>query len=445
MYGIISSPDFIDEIKKAIENETIIFEESGKFSADAFVQHCQSVSAAQIHTLIVDINATDDLGMIKGIRTIRMKRKSRIIVVAPGREPGDLTINTLLKFQVFDFVAPSLSSIEGYEDDEDDEDDEELLQRKPLSIYIQEQLKKEASYANAARWDVGSEEIILKQMQEQTKTKSAEGTKTPKETQKSRSGIEGIEQIEELEINPPAIREKQTLVETIIGTVIIAVVGVEPTAGSTHTAILIADFLSRKGRNVSIIEANNSDDFSRIANAYDGLAGVPNDEQFFTIEGVDYYKSNYRYDVPELLEMSYDYIVLDLGSYRDTVYMEEFYRAHVQVVVGHGIEWRQGKVYEFANEHRHRDQSKWIYCIPTVNKLIQSDVQKGLGTGIVHVIPQHPDPYKSQRDTDNVLETFLKEYMGQKRKKTSTRVYMAAIILLSVIVIMLFIILYLKN
>jgi hypothetical protein len=170
-----------------------------------------------------------------------------------------------------------------------------------------------------------------------------------------------------------------------------------------------------------------------------------NNEQTFTIDGVDYYKSNYRYDVPELLEMEYDYIVLDLGSYTETDYMEEFYRAHVQIIVGHGIEWRQEKIYQFSLQHAMRDQTKWIYCIPQVSKLIQSDVQTGLGIGIVKTIPPHPDPYKAQKDTDSVLESFLKDYMGQKRKKTSTNIYIAAIALLSVLVIMLLIGLYLKN
>lgn len=444
MYGIISSPEFIDDIKHAVGEEPILFQESGQFSADAFLQHCQSVSAAQVHTIIVDINAADDLAMIKGLRTIRMKRQSRIIVLAPGREPGDQTINALLKFQIFDFVAPSFSSIEGYEEDEEENESEDRVFTKPLSFFIQEQLNKTASYSNAARWDIESEQILLQQKQPvQGKSKPVEGNKAKEFIQ--RSGIEGIEQIEELEITPAVVREKQTLVETIIGTVILAVVGVEPTAGTTHTAILIAEFLARKGRKVSIIEANASQDFYKIANAYDGLTGAPNPEQSFTINSIDYYKSNYRYDVPELLEMEYDYIVLDLGSYTDTAYMEEFYRAHVQIIVGHGIEWRQEKIYEFSLQHSMRDQSKWIYCIPQVSKLIQSDVQTGLGTGVVRTIPPHPDPYCAQKDTDSVLESFLKDYMGQKRKKTSTGVYMAAIAILSVLVIMLLISLYFKK
>ncbi|MEN1990238.1 hypothetical protein [Paenibacillus hubeiensis] len=455
MYGIISSPEHMDEIKRALVDEQIWFEVAGEFGTEAFLQQCQSVSGTAIHTLIIDMEAAEDIALVKGVRQYRLNRDSRIVMVAVGRVPGDQTINELLKYNVYDFVAPSYASLEGYEDDYDDDQEEEEQQqevispiRKPLSSYIREQLDAKSSYSAAARWDIGSEEMVIQQQLQNggsSKDSPTKGTKgDTKQIKHVPIGIESIEQIEELEIQPQVVREQQTLVETIIGTLIIAVIGVEPGSGATHTAILITEFLARKGRKVALIEGNDSQDFYRIANAYDGLANVPNNEQMFTIDGVDYYKSNYRYDVPELLEMEYDYIVLDLGAYHETRYIEEFYRAHVQVVTGHGIEWRQQKIYDFSREHAHRDQSKWIYCVPHANKLITSDVEKGLGTGVVRMIPLHADPYKAQKDTDAVLEAVLKEYMGQKRKKGGTAIYLIAIILLSVIVVMLIIGLYLK-
>ena len=66
------------------------------------------------------------------------------------------------------------------------------------------------------------------------------------------------------------------------------------------------------------------------------MIGSETDVSIFSISGVDYYKSSYKYNIAELLEQNYDYIVLDLGDHHSSHYLEEFYRAHVQLVIGHG-------------------------------------------------------------------------------------------------------------
>lgn len=458
MYGILATPDHIESIKEAIGEGDIWYEKVDQLGEDAFIQECISASQVNLLTLIVDMDMTDPESLIKGIRKFRVSRgNTRIVILAVGREPGDKTINTLLKFQIFDFIAPSLNSIEGYEDEDfdelEDETEEDAIEKKieirrPLSHYIHSQLSLRPSYSNAARWDIETEAMLNRGTGGKVKTGEARGRddKEKKPTSEKSQPLDSsvIEHIDQLEIQPIPTREKQTLVETIIGTVTIAVMGIEASSGSTHTAILIANYLERKGNKVALIEANSSNDFAKIANAYDGVMGLQNDEQYFTIQEVDYYKSNYRYDVAELLELEYDYIILDLGSHNSTKYMEEFYRSHVQVVTGHGSEWRQEKIYEFAQLHSHRDQERWIFCLPFSDKQTRVDVEKRLGEGIVTILPTHPDPYRNQRETDAVLESFLKEYMGQKRQKTRMSTFYLAIGLLSTIVIMLIIALYLK-
>lgn len=457
MYGILATPEHIEGVREAIGEGDVWYEKVGQFGEEAFIQECISASQVNLQTLIVDMDMTDPESFIKGIRKFRVSRaNTRIVVLAVGREPGDKTINTLLKFQIFDFIAPSLQSIEGYEDEDFDESDdaEDTEEEKseisrPLSYYIGAQLRIKPSYSNASRWDVETE-AMLRQGNSSGKAKATElkGTwdkeKSPKTEKGQPLDSSVIEHIDQLEIQPIPTRERQTLVETIIGTVTIAVMGIEANSGSTHTAILIANYLERKGNKVAIIEANASNDFAKIANAYDGVMGLQNDEQYFTIQEVDYYKSNYRYDVAELLELEYDYIILDLGSHRNTKYIEEFYRAHVQVITGHSSEWRQEKICEFAQLHSHRDQERWIFCLPFSDKQTIADIEKRLGEGVVTGLPTHPDPYRNQRETDAILESFLKGYMGQKRQKTRMSTFYLAIGLLSAIVIMLLIALYLK-
>lgn len=425
LYGIISSEENANAIREAVGEEDIWFEKIGDFSEESFVQHCQSSANANVQTLIVDMSSTDDGSIIRGIQQFRLLRDSRIVVVGPGRVPGDTTITTLLGLQVLDIVAPSLSEDGGF--------DENLLAQQ-----LRQQLAMKPSYGNVVRWDLKTAEVAqIKKAQRKEKARKEKGI-APIDPSL-------MDHIESIQIQPPLVKEKQTLVETIIGTVIIAVVGVEETAGCTHTALLVTHYLSKKGRRIAVIEANGSDDFSKIESAYQaGTDGYISHEAMFSIDGIDHYKSNYRYDIARLLELNYDYIILDLGSYLKTPYLEEFYRAHVQIVTGHGIEWRQSRLYEFSKTHEHRDQSKWIYAIPHVDEAVIGDIRKTLELSGVYPIPFHPDPYRSQKDTDQVLDGFLKAYIGRKRKKASIPVLYGIIAAAFTIIVVLIILLFTK-
>ena len=99
LYGLIVSPGNVQEVKEAIKGSEVWFEKIGIFNPDTFVQHCQRL--VNMQALIIDATCIDDSSLIKGIRQFRLKRgATRIVLIAPGREPGDVTISTLLKLQV---------------------------------------------------------------------------------------------------------------------------------------------------------------------------------------------------------------------------------------------------------------------------------------------------------------------------------------------------------
>jgi hypothetical protein len=147
LYGLLISQEYIDEVREALQGSQIIFEKTGDFKSDTFLQHCQSVSNIQVQTLIVDMSCTDDNSLMKGIRVFRFSRNARIILLAPGRKPGDHTINMLVGLQVWDIIAPDIPNADEHNDQEDDE-----YYGESLSILIKQQLAKETSYSDAARW-----------------------------------------------------------------------------------------------------------------------------------------------------------------------------------------------------------------------------------------------------------------------------------------------------
>ena len=117
------------------------------------------------------------------------------------------------------------------------------------------------------RWDLGVDEVGTVPNKQDT----GKGKEKQEANQSAKLDQTLLKEIHDIEIEPPPIKEKQTLVETIIGTVVIAVIGVEEAVGTTHTALLVTNFIARKGRKVAIIEANDHRDFAKIEATYEGM------------------------------------------------------------------------------------------------------------------------------------------------------------------------------
>ncbi|MBV6717207.1 hypothetical protein [Paenibacillus chitinolyticus] len=426
MYGYIASREYSQDIKEALEENNIFFQETGEFTPDSFKANCQAAAHANVQTLIIDLGCTDDGSIIKGIQQFRILRDSRIIVIAPGRTPGDSTINALIKLQVLDVIAPEVGS----------ELEEEDI-RPSIAPLIKHQLGMKPAYGNVMRWDVTTGEIA------ERKQKIKENKERQKETsvkyKQNEPDPDILEHFETLHLESQPAKEKLLLMETIIGSILVALIGAEHSVGTTHTTLLLANYLTRKGYSVAVIEASEKNDFAALEYAYEGRKGFTSSERMFEMRGADYYKAGLRVDLSEFKE--YDYILLDLGDYQDTEYFEEFKRAHVQIVVGHGSEWRQKRLYEFSRANERLDQSNYIYCVPFVDKIVLQDINEELSEGKVFSVPAHPDPYKAKKETDALFDTLMKDYLGQRRSTTPTWLLYSVIAAALIVIILLIILL----
>ena len=146
-----------------------------------------------------------------------------------------------------------MESLEGDEDEDSDDLDDDLdesdedqkdppNERMPLSHYIKQQLLMRPEYP-MRRWDLGVDEVGTVPNKQDT----GKGKEKQEANQSAKLDQTLLKEIHDIEIEPPPIKEKQTLVETIIGTVVIAVIGVEEAVGTTHTALLVTNFIARKG------------------------------------------------------------------------------------------------------------------------------------------------------------------------------------------------------
>lgn len=420
MNAVIISNKASALVHEAIGNTDVSFEKAGRFEGGQFVEYCEAVARININAFITDIDCTDAQTFLRGIGQYRAIRpNTKIIVIALDRYEDDGVVHELADMGInvvttspgtkAKSIIPALRNLLPHSD-----------QNSPET-------------SSQGNWDTTDSEL--------EKVKDRIYRYTAKLTS---SGGYDSSDVMDLELPDVPIQEKIILKDRIIGTILVAVMGVESKVGSTHQSILIANYLKRKGYSVGIVEANGSSDFTSIENAYEGTQDYKSNNIHFSIEGVEYYKNSSKLDINHLITAGHDYLILDIGSFDESEWSKEFYRSSVNIVIGAGSEWRQGKIRRFRDIHKKMDQSNWVYCVPFVENASIQDIRKELPGNLVYRFPPHADPYKHQSDTDSVLNKLLKSYMGDSKKITSKSLLYGVLGLCIVIIIVLIILLALK-
>jgi len=258
------------------------------------VQACEPGSAADLSRLLGDAEATgcelvvlelagggeDDAGIAEAVRRFRITRpEARMIVLLPeGGKPDGLTTE-LVSMGVYDLLAVG-----------------DAL----LPTVLGSTLADPATYAHAARWQV----------------------RTPLTESRKRGGRSMA--------RPAVERTVETLVERVVGCVVIAVAGVGSRVGTTHLALSLARTLADDGHPVAAVMTNEAH-WRSIAAGYEGVV-IDEGRSRFELDGLALYLG------APARPADYRYIVLDLGVY-DAGDAVEFKRSPVRVLVSGSTEW----------------------------------------------------------------------------------------------------------
>ncbi|MGM1023169.1 MAG: hypothetical protein ACQEXV_22285 [Bacillota bacterium] len=205
--------------------------------------------------------------------------------------------------------------------------------------------------------------------------------------------------------------------DQVVGTAIVSVMGISPGVGTTHTSLLIANYLARKKERVAVVEVCDSYAFSRLERSYHGVPdGTILQTDHFEAFDVYYFKSSDDLDLTLLFAEGFTFIVLDLGTQDSGEGIKEFFRSNIPVLVGGGAEWKQQDIYRFCRQYKKRNQSNWNIAVPLVEKETISDIKKRMETSVKQIValPYHPDPFDDQSDTDQALKSLL-QLRGKKR------------------------------
>lgn len=206
-------------------------------------------------------------------------------------------------------------------------------------------------------------------------------------------------------LHKPHYKTKRDKNIAINKTLSIGIIGVSHGVGVTHTAIMLASYLSKSYR-VAVIELNQSKDYEIIGIATKG--DVVSTKKFFKYKKVMYYWDiNYASFLSKYKE-DYDIIILDIGTYETGCDIDEYIRADINLVIGHGIDWKLREITRFKALTREYDSSnRWQYCVPYMKKKFLKEIEANINNK-VYTIPFNCNPFIPSTDVINEIKTIVK-------------------------------------
>ena len=299
LYVILSKSDKKSELQKVVGEDNIVFEQYGVLSSDDVEVLIKKIAHGVVcSALIVDIDICEDgMHLARVLGDYRaIKDKTRVVVLAEGREPGDRVCSELVSNNIFDIISFNAKD-EAYD----------------LSCCLSDVLSGDcATWKDARKWKTAYEDNIKQ---------------TKKEIIYS---------------------------DRIVGTIVIAVGGTDRGVGCTHIAISIGSYLMSKGHKVALLDMSEKAALHSIGD----LKGAKIlDDGVVDYDGAHYFNKSFKLN--NVLGLDYKYVILDLGrlkyqnekgSYDSYLYLEEMYRSDISLLVCGAAVWQLPSFDKYKDE-----------------------------------------------------------------------------------------------
>lgn len=204
------------------------------------------------------------------------------------------------------------------------------------------------------------------------------------------------------------------VIKKAVDKVIIAVAGSEGNIGVTHHCLVLSNYLRSKGYIVAIAEMNGSDDFLQIQDDFEEKM-YP--EGFFTLNGVDYYP---KWEKSPVLDGSYNFIVLDMGSY-ETCDRALFERCEEKIIITGSKSWElqsADRVFTLASEDALK---KYHFCFNFTPQKDYKAIQESMNkiSKQVFFLEYSEDPFthKGMHAADEIFKPYLPEPEEEETQK----------------------------
>lgn len=225
------------------------------------------------------------------------------------------------------------------------------------------------------------------------------------------------EEQEVIEIEEPVILNADVIKTRIIGTVFIAITSLGANIGSTHTSILVASHLKRKGYKVALVEGNRSGDFNRLNELF-GQSELNIDEPF-VLHGLDHFTFSDAANLHQYFHQ-YQVVVMDLGNAHTSPWLSEFFRAQKRIVVASFADWKIALIGDFIKKH---GKIPFHINVPFADDELLKDLHEIYEDNTFSGLPFHGKPYEEQTDSNAALDLLCEDLLGdmntnKKKRKT---------------------------
>lgn len=198
-------------------------------------------------------------------------------------------------------------------------------------------------------------------------------------------------------------------------TISIGIVGTNNGAGVTHFAILLCNYFASKERRktafADLSRRRSVEVLYRVYNEDDqnGDGEKMTSGACFHMHGVDYYSINSREEIVNIIQLGYEYVVFDMGTFPAEGWEDELRRCHIRILVGNCCEWRQEEM-ERALEHRliAQNRDRWVYTFFNGCEEIRRRLEKKYHIR-EHRIPTEEDPFMIHCRHFEALNNMLQE------------------------------------
>lgn len=196
----------------------------------------------------------------------------------------------------------------------------------------------------------------------------------------------------------------------------IGIAGSESNIGTTHNAIVLANYFRKKGFMVALAEWNQSGAFDAICEAYEETKFK---EGYFTINGIDIYPAVDEERMQVVQEHSYNVIITDFGSFSEGN-KGAFERCEDKLIITGSKPWEMeslNKIFAIASKDV---MNKYVFCFNFTHENDFEAIREGMGElKNVYFLKYLKDPFEESdfADGDEIFADILPEEPKEEEKK----------------------------
>lgn len=221
-------------------------------------------------------------------------------------------------------------------------------------------------------------------------------------------------------------------IKQVVSKVMIGMAGSQDRIGVTHSSIVLANNLRKKGFSVALAEYNsksdelaklqnqalsqgiNEDDkeFDKLRTPFEKIQKLYGEELFesryFTMNGIDYYAKCNSDKLSQVIGKSYNFIIIDFGEFKECDRIT-YNKCSERIMIAGASAWELeevNSVFQLSND----SIKDIIFCFNFVHESLYEDVREGMeGAGPVYFLKTIKDPF-NEWDFSGADEIF-KKYM----------------------------------